>query len=262
MKLSPCRLSLLITLVLASTSSVCQVSCSEEMREVAVARAVREQASFDFPLEVTRLQDLTDTVIGLQTKALSNPIGADVHVVTFYRVAPSRYQVKDGKVIGETVELDDYHEWVAASDNRTGVVYLLEGSPDPISEFNTLLTDLHLRVSDVEGALGIFYFYLKVVQTEQPNWRVVGDEMKLESVALVDFEKRFPAAKRKSAFDYWWNGLPGNVKKSLATPAPRTVKDGFDVHFFFYSGGVISDQILTVKNDATVTLGKPRVLAK
>src|SRR5271156_4026686 len=131
-------------IVVGLTCSQCfsQELCAEDTREEAIARAVRKQSESQLPLQITQLPHLTDTVITLETRNLAHTIGAEVDVLYFYKVEPSSYQLKDNKIVGQTVQLDNYSEWLVALAPRSGAIYTLEGSVNPTAEFNRLVKDL------------------------------------------------------------------------------------------------------------------------
>lgn len=248
----------LVCLALLCPTGPCQSSCADEQKQAAAKGVVRAQLHSDLPLQVTQLPGLTDDVISLETNGLAHALGTNVHIVSFYKVVPSSYQLEGNKLVSETVELDNYREWLVAV-NRNDVTYLLEGSTDPVAEFNSLARDLHLQVVDANAALGIFDFFLKAARGQQFRSHVVTDEMKLESVALEDFRLRFPTAKRRAAFSSWWAGVSENTKKTLSPPRASPLKNGFDVQYFFYSQGNLSSQRLTVNSDGTVAEGKSKI---
>ena len=248
----------LVCLALLCPTGPCQSTCAEEQRQAAAVGAVRAQSHSDLPLQATLLPSLTDDAISLETNGLAHTLGANVHIVNFYKVIPSSYQLEGNKLVSETVELDNYREWLVAV-NHNDVTYLLEGSTDPVAAFNSLARDLHLQVVDANAALGIFDFFLKAARGEQFRSHVVADEMKLESVALEDFRLLFPTAKRKAAFSSWWAGVSESTKKTLLPPRASPVKNGFDVQYFFYSQGTLSSQSLTVNSDGTVAEGKSKI---
>jgi hypothetical protein len=250
----------LICLALLCPTGPGQNTCAEEQRQAAALGAVRAQSHSDLPLEATLLPSLTDDVISLETKALPRALGAEVLIVSFYKLVPSTYQLEGSKIVGETVELDNYKEWLVAVSRRNDVIYLLEGSTDPVSEFNRFARDLHLQVADPNAALGIFDFFLKAARGQQFRSHVVADEMKLESVALEDFRLRFPTSKRKAAFNSWWASVSDGTKKTLSPPKANPVKNGFEVRYFFYDLGNISSQTLTISTDGTVTEGKSKII--
>jgi hypothetical protein len=250
----------LVCLALLCPTGPCQSTCADEQRQAAAVGAVRTQSHSDLPLQATLLPGLTDDVIYLETTVLPHVLGTEVHIVSFYKVVPSSYQLEGNKVVGETIEVDNYREWLVAVSRRNDVIYLLEGSTDPIAEFNRFARDLHLQVADANAALSIFDFFLKVARGQQFRSHVVADEMKLESVALEDFRLRFPTAKRRAAFTSWWAGVSESTKKALLPPKASPVKNGFDVQYFFYSQANVSSQNLTINVDGTVAEGKPKII--
>jgi hypothetical protein len=249
----------LVCLALFCPTGTCQSTCADEQRQASAVGAIRAQSHSDLPLQAILLPSLTDDVISLETTGLPHAIGTEVHLVSFYKVVPSSYQLEANKVVGETIEVDNYREWLVAVNRRNDATYLLEGSTDPINEFNRFARDLHLQVADANAALGIFDFFLKVVRGQEFRSRVVADEMKLESVALEDFRLRIPAAKRRAAFSSWWAGVSESTKKTLLPPIASPVKNGFYVQYFFYSQGNLSSQSLTVNSDGTIAEGKSKI---
>jgi hypothetical protein len=249
-----------VCLALLCPNLPCQGICVDEQRQAAALSAVRAQSHSDLPLYASLMPGLMDDVISMETRGLPRAVGAEVHIVTFYKVIPFGYQIEGDKVVGETIELDNYSEWLVAVGSRNDVIYLLEGSSDPITGFNKLAKDLHLQVADADGALGVFDFFLKVAHGQQFRSHVVADEMALESVALEDFRLRFPTAKRKTAFGSWWTSVSESTKKALHPPKASPVKNGFYVQYFLYSQGGVFARNLTINVDGTVAEGEPRTI--
>ena len=260
MKMSLVTVPFLIVVGLTCSRCYSQELCAEDTREASIARAVQKQSNSQLPLQVTQLPHLTDTVITLETRNLAHTIGAEVDVLCFYKVEPASYQLKDNKIVGQTVQLDNYSEWLVVLALGSGAIYTLEGSVNPTAEFNRLVKDLRLRVTDSDTALSIFNFFHVV--TGKREWRpqVVGDEMQLESIALEDFRLRYPANERKVAFRHWWNGVSATIRTLLAPPKASPVKDHFEVQYFGYSEGSVSIRNVIINVDGTVAEGESKVL--
>jgi len=252
----------IVCIAAVSPTGFCQSICADDQRKADAVRAVRAQSNSDLPLQATLLPALTDDVISLETRGLAHALGADLPIVSFYRVAPSIYQMEGNRVVSETVELDNYREWLVAVNHRSNETYLLEGSTDPIGEFNKLARALRLQVADANAALGIFDFFLKVARGQQFRSHVVADEMNLESVALEDFRLRFSTAKRRAAFGSWWDGIPASTKKALLPPKARPVKNSFEVQYFFYSQGNLYSQSLIVNSDGAIAEGQSKIIVQ
>jgi hypothetical protein len=242
----------IVCMGLMSPAGWSQSDCPECRWERIAVQAVRAHSTVDSPLQAIPLPTLRDDLITLTTER-SNPAEMEVPQFTFYKVTSSIYQQKDGKVVSETVELDRDSEWIVAIDSHNDKTYLLEGFAYPIADFNRLAEYLHLQVADTGDALGVFDLFLKLARGQQFRSQVVGDEMKLESVALEDFRLRFSPATRRAAFNSWWTSVSTATKNGLRPPAAGPTKNGFEVRYSFYLRGNLSSRSLTISRNGTVS---------
>jgi hypothetical protein len=253
------RLLVVLTFTLSCLPGLCQENRCEEKRVKVAKDLVRERSGFQLPLHAALSPRLGEDIIYLLEKQETR-IATHLPTIEFYKVLPAMYDLRDGKIISESVELDSEREWLVALDAQTDRQFLLEGSANPASDFNDLVKNLVLKVSDNDSALRVFDFYVKVALGEQFRSHVVGDEMKLESVALDDFRLRFQASKRRSEFERWWNRIPIKVKKDIGPPVSVPIERGFEVRFFLYSRGEISVERVIIAKDGTVVQGEPKLL--
>lgn len=240
-------LSLLFTpLAMAQSGSLPRNSDDE-----AVA-VVRQESKADFPLRAVWVPSLSDDLIFLKTQGRFSP-GKEVPLVAFYRVTTAPYELRGNKIERQAVEVDNYSEWLVAIEHESGQKYLLQGSKNPTAEFNRLIQGVRLRVGDTDTALAVFDFFLKTVAGEQARSRVVGDNMKLQSVALEDFRSRFPAATSRTAFDTWWNGVPVAARYDIKPPQAQATKGEFVIRYTLYDRGSLRNETLRMSADGTVT---------
>jgi hypothetical protein len=235
-------------------------SCPDQEGNAAVTRFVDSESKAGVPLYGEHLPDLNDALISLVTRGLTSPLNAEVPPINFYKVTPAGYQLRGNKVVGESVQLDNESEWIVAVDCQKDRKFLLEGSADPFASFNDLARDFHLRVADTETALSVFDFFLQVARGSRFRSGLVSDEMKLDSVALEDFRLRFPAAKRRAAFNEWRARIPAAVRRILAPPRVVALRSGFEVQYFSYIQGTVYSESLTVNTDGTVAQGNRKIL--
>jgi hypothetical protein len=245
-------LAIVISAVATSLVVLCQENRSEDVLGNAVINLVRGRSHFDGPLYAVRLPSLGDDLLYLLKKQTSDRAITDLQPVDFYRVLPAAYEVRGGQMVSETVEIDGRHEWIVAMCHRGGKTFLLQGSPDPNSEFNDLAGYLALKIPDAGTAVEVFDFYLKVALGEEFRTRVVGDDLKLESVAPDDFRLRFPAKRRRAAFEQWWNDIPAEVKKKIGPPTALPTKAGYEVRYFLYTQGNVSVHNLAISRNGAV----------
>lgn len=238
---------LLSQLAAAQSSSVQQ---QRNLGDEAIA-AVRQESQADFPLRATWVPELGDDVIFLKTQGRLS-LGTRVAPISFYRVTAAPYELRGNQIERQTVDLDKYDEWLVAIDQESGEKYLLRGSRNPAAEFNRLMRRLQVRVSDGGAALGVFDLFLKAVEGEQVRSRVVGDRMKLQSVALEDFRLRFPAAQSRTAFSAWWKRIPTAELLALKPPQAQAVERGFAVRYTLYDQGSLRKETLKINADCTV----------
>ena len=247
--------SLLLTIAIfgfALSQAIAQSSSTEQRNLDEAVRVVRQESQADFPLRAALLPSLGDDVIFLKTKGEFTP-RTEVPLISFYRVTPAPYELKGNKIERQTVQVDNYSEWLVAVDQESNQRFLLEGSRrNPVAEFNKLMQSLHLRIADADAALAVFDFFLKTVRGEQVRSRVVGDDMKLQSIALDDFRLRFPAAKSRAAFDAWWKGVSAATRQAIKPPIASPMEHGFTVQYFFYDRGSLRKEQLNINADGII----------
>jgi hypothetical protein len=248
--------SFTVFLLLPPMSWQGSINCAGDRCAEAVVAAVRSQLNSELPLQATLMPGLSDDLIDLETQGLSRPIKTKVSTFSFFLVSPRRYEINDDVVERESAEVDSQSEWLVAVDLRNDSRYFLEGSSNSLGEFNRLMTSVNLKVTNQEGALNVFDFYLEVVRGHQFRSRVIGDDLKLESVALDDFRLRFPTSERRRAFNAWWRELSNSNKKSIVPPTANPQKGGFTVRYFLYDKGIVYHRSLTVNPDATIVEGE------
>jgi len=153
-------------------------------------------------------------------------------------------------------------EWVVAVDCRSQQVYALEGSPDALAEFNSLIKQVGVRVTSAEIATDVFSFFSKVVYGQRFQSQIIRDEMHLESLALQDFGLGVPTERKRRSFERWWKGVSAATRKDLTRPQAVRSEDGFAVQYFHYSRGNIYRAGVIVKADGTVVEGKSVLLTR
>jgi hypothetical protein len=242
----------------ACPSANCQAAasgCSEELEAVSL---IHTQFRFETPLRAIAKPNLEDRVIAL--KSPSGSRGSEVPLICFYLVEPAPYQLKGHVVESESVQLDVEREWIVALDQEHDLKLILEGSSDPNEAFNVLSRHLQLHVMSKESALDLFDFYLLAVGGETFRSRLVGDDLKLESIALEDFRLRIDRPRRRQAFDSWWRGVQPAIKKQVAPPTVIQAKNGYEVEYFLYDKGTISKQSLLIDASGVVAPGESKVI--
>ena len=253
-------LAVVTSIILVGSAGLCLENRCEDVQINAVVNFVREQSRFDGSLYATRLPGLSDDLVYLLKKQISHAASAELPPVDFYGVVPAAYEVKNDKVVSETVEVDTSHEWLVAVERQNGRTLLLQGSSDPNSAFNSLAGDLDLKIPDSETALDVFDFYLKVALGQEFRTRVIGDDLKLESVALEDFRMRFPAQRRRAAFEQWWKKVPAEIKRKIGPPTTRPTTAAYEVRYFLYTQGNVSVHSLAMSRNAAVAEGQSKPL--
>jgi hypothetical protein len=245
-----------VTIMLASLlfqpSATTQDSSPQRSSDEEAVAAVRQESQANFPLRAVWAPGLSDDLIFLKTQGRFSP-GAEVPLVRFYRVTIAPYELRGNKIERQAVEVDNYSEWLVAIDQDGGQKYFLQGSKNPVAEFNRLMQGLRLHVGDTDTALAVFDFFLKAVQGQQARSRVVGDGMKLQSIALEDFRSRFPAARSRAAFNAWWNALPAAARRDIRPPWAQATKADFVVRYTLYDRGSLRKETLMINADGTVT---------
>lgn len=253
-------LALLIVFFLGSNSasSFGQNICESEEIKEAVRRNAHLSSAVKIPLLVTALPKLKEDLIRIMIEEIGNE-SRKVQHIEFCEVMPAIYDIQNGIIVSETVELDNDSAWIVATGlNRS--TYLLAGFSSPHSSFNQLTKDLGIKVDNPETALEIFDLFLKTARGQQFRFAVVADKMKLQSIALEDFRLRYPIAKRQAAFDRWWKGVPLNLKERLISPKVRSEDNGFRITYYRYSKGSVLEESVFISNQAVVHDGASKVL--
>lgn len=235
-------------------------TCFDEKAIADAIRTVRVQGNFEGALQASTDPTLTDDVVYL--KQLESPIilGASVPVVSFYRVTPAHYELQGNKVVSQTVEVDTYREWLVAIDRHNDFTVILEGSSNPIAGFNKLVKDLRLLVNNTDAAVEVFDFFLKVAFGQRFRAQVLSDDIQLESIALEDFRSRLAASERRGAFETWWRNMNSDIKKALRPPKALAINGGYEIEYYVYDQGKVSDELLRMGTDGTVSKGESKVV--
>jgi hypothetical protein len=214
--------------------------------------AVRTSSKLDAPLEATPEHALADDVIFLKTQGVINP-KESVPIIEFYKVGVARYVLEDHHVLSQSAEVDSTRAWLVAVDSSNHQTFLLFGGDHSAQNFNSLIADIGIRVTDAEMALSVFDFYLKTVLGEGYRSEVVTDEMGLESVALKDFRQRYPESQRRRAFQSWRKSISADTLANLKRPTARSINSGFEITYFLYDAGSIQKQTLYINGNGGVT---------
>jgi hypothetical protein len=239
-----------------------QGPCADSDLRGAAVRLVTSEVG-GMPQEATPLLNLTHDVIDLKSEWRhrdSLAMGFEVPVVCFFRVQLARHSLKGNKVEGEAVELDGDSYWIVAFYGERNFLISFNDSTGQLGQFNELARALKFQISEPEEALDIFYFLLEVAGGGQRDPGLVPNEMLLESRALEDFGSRFPAAKRRKAFDRWWRSVSPDVKRKITQPQAVAEGDHFRVHYFIYGRGTIWSSNLLVSKDGTVKAEKAELI--
>jgi hypothetical protein len=132
------------------------------------------------------------------------------------------------------------------------VAFPLNGFAESTAGFNKMMQSLRIKVSDTDTAHVVFDLFLRAARGEEIRSRVISDDMKLQSVALDDFRSRFPASKRRAAFDAWWRKMPTTTRSTLKPPQVYATAGGFEVKYVLYDHGALRQEKLKIYADGTV----------
>lgn len=239
-----------------------QTRCAEETRINLIENLVKVQAKFAYPLAVSSQPELRDELISLnELDSTGSIFDKKIPVFLFYKVFPALYEIHEGNIISEAVELDNSREWIAAIDGSSDMAILLKGAEDPITNFNQLMRNVKIRINSNDSAIELFDFFLKVVYGQDFRSEILRNSIELESKALYDFSRRFPTGKQKITFNKWWKLLPEKIKKSIKAPWSGCNNENiFQVEFFRYKKGQLFQMQIMIMYDGTVVEGKTNTL--
>jgi hypothetical protein len=222
--------------------------------------AIRQDSETTLDLRATPVPEFSDDLIFLETGGSPAP-SEEIRTFCFYLVTVAPYRFADNdKVETGSIVVDSNPQWLVAYDSQDSETYLLSGAKDPTAGFNRLIARLHLRVTSPALALDVFDSYLKMARGPDFRSRALGDDLKLESVALDFFRMHFPYPRSRSAFTAWWASISTTTKQSIKPPSAIALKNGFAVRFYFYDQGILWKQTTQIKIGGTVDEGKPEAL--
>jgi hypothetical protein len=250
--------SILCVCAVNSGSALGQNVCeSEEVKELVKRNTYL--SSGKIPLLVTPLPKVKEDFLGIMLDQAESE-SRKIKPINFYEVMPAIYEIQNGVVVSEAVELDNENAaWIVAVGSNKSL-YLLAGFPNPLSGFNQLTKDLGIKANSPDAALDIFDLFLKTARGQRFRSVVVADKMKLQSVALEDFRLRYPAVRRQEVFDRWWKGIPLNFKERLTFPKVQSEDDGFKITYYRYDRGRIREESLFIDTQGAVQEGASKVL--
>ena len=117
-----------------------------------MVQSIKEQTNSLLPLRAARLPKLTDDVFSLVLREQIIPSDITVNEIFFYRIEPVIYELMDGKVMAQAVEMDTESEWIVATDSKGDRLFSLAGSVNPVMGFNSMIQMLGIKIEDEDPA--------------------------------------------------------------------------------------------------------------
>jgi hypothetical protein len=212
------------------------------------------------PLRATRVAQLEDD---LYYVLCPDPLVLPTRIspVAFYRIDIPGYVIKDDMAVSASVQLPGPRRWLVAIDIKSEEVFLLDGSRDPLAGFNALMRKARVNVGDDSVAEQVFFLYLEAVRGGGYLDALPMNALELESLVMRYFARRSePAAKEH--FQEWWGRVPASVKARVAPPTAAKGRAGFDIRYYWFKSGVLSEYSVAVGADGTVTELTAKLVAR
>ena len=250
MKVDWGNLSTLSIILMLTSAAHCwaQDPCLAEGRLKAVLEKARIHGTETGSLSLTTEPGLRERYISFELDFHDRLI---IQGVCAYKLTPEHFHFTGNSVPTMTVDLDSSEPelYVISSAHK---VYLLGGFATGSAEFNELMTDIGLDVDSAAKAMSVFDFFSLSVFGQDYRSRILGDNLKLLSVAAEDFRIRFPAVRRDEEFQKWWDSI--KARRTAIAP-PRAYLSGrrFEIKFDFYDLGSIRRRLVFVGLDGKVS---------
>jgi hypothetical protein len=159
------------------------------------------------------------------------------------------------------VQLPDRLHWLVGIDVRSETAFLLDGSPNALEGFNALMRKVQVAVRDVGRAEQLFFLYLEAVRGDGDLDALQRSALDLESLVFRYFTRHTSDPTARGRFEKWWGAVPASVKTGVPRPSAVKGQSGFDVHYYWFKNGVLSECFATVGLDGTVTEATPKRIA-
>jgi hypothetical protein len=203
---------------------------------------------------VSAIPQLTTDLLSIETNQFPRAVGHVVSPVCFYEIELSTFQLEDGRVEAQLVELDRGRSWVVAVAND-GKTTILTGDGDETEAFNALIARLKVKVTKPDDSLAIVNAYLSIPGKGRNN-SALNDSMALEVRAIDDFRTRYPQKEARGKFDNWWKRfLARNL--TVHPMASKPLESGFLVSYTSYDSGRVLANKITVHSNGSLELSKP-----
>jgi hypothetical protein len=203
------------------------------------------------PLRATRAAQLEDD---LYYVLCPDPLALPLRIspVAFYRIDMPGYVIKGDMAVSASVQLPGPKRWLAAIDINSEAVFLLNGSRDPLAGFNALMRKARVNVADGSVSEKVFFMYLEAVRGGEYLNALPMNALELESLVMRYFSRRSgPAAEEQ--FQEWWGRVPASVRARVVPPTAAKGRAGFDIRYYWFKNGVLSECSVAVGADGTVT---------
>jgi hypothetical protein len=250
-------------LIVVVMFSFCLIgNCFADVQENTDAQKIKEKILKDFqinfPLLIKPIPELQEEVLLLKSLQ-QNLINTTISQYRFYGVKPSFFEIKEGKIVSQAINLDSDYYWIVCIEGDNSP-YFLAGFPDFLTDFNRLVSGIKFEVKDKETVIDIFDFYLKLISPLQQRASIVNDEMKLQSLALEDFRSRYTVKLRQKKYSVWWQSMSSKLLKSISEPKVSEQDNRFKVTYFRYDKENVYEESILISPQGEVLILASKIL--
>ena len=135
------------------------------------------------------------------------------------------YQIEDSSLVIHTIDHPGTFGYVAVN-NHSGKSYRLWSDQDAANEFNHLVADLGVEVTDSRTALSVAHLYRQTVAGPYKGNQVY-DDLQVKQLAEESFNNAFNEDRPKR-FNAWWDRFK-RAKKLSYIELEEKVSEGFEV---------------------------------
>jgi hypothetical protein len=213
------------------------------------------------PLFASPRIDLDDTLIYLQfmykgsiaeRKTSGLPMGI-VRILVF-DLAHQGYHLKDGFIVQEAIDLDEAPTWRVGYNCSTGAIYHLNGFEDSEQSFNSLISELGIKVDSTNSALEIFRTFADLT-FQGGRQEIIRRKIDLLRIALDQYSGK---DNTRSFFAYWKK--ISKLKQENLLPTVSASGEQFRVTGFVGDEAGIQNVSLLISPDGRVHLQNQTVV--
>lgn len=221
------KISTLVCLIILLFCSprLCNASVGELQAKLLAEEITKTKLGFDNSklLRAHRREDLEDNLFGFQVKTA----GKIAKAVYFFEMSETGYFVLSPEEAIYVISNDGELKWLVAISTTTGQPYTLYGFKDAESEFNKLVQDANLSITNRSDAESFAYFYFTLIRDLYGNYRVY-DLRSLKYKVESSFLAHHSNIKAKRLYKTWMSGfLHNKLNTNLGVTAIKIFDDYF-----------------------------------